>query len=164
MDTRRNLAAIMLPVCLALAPFQASAVESGVDGASAGFDPGGITSTALDTLACAGVRIPATGSVWHCVATCSAEVSHISGLDVDGRLAITRNGVEVVGTDRKFELNDNAGVNDPENKEVSTTGLMANLGSGTHTICCAAAKVVSGDPNFNVNDSSITAACSDFIL
>jgi len=167
MNTRRNLAAITLPVCLALAPFQASAQqESGVDGASAGLDA--ITGTALDTLACASVVIPATGSVWHCVATCSAEVSHFpgTGTNVDGRLAITRNGVEVGGTDRKFELNDNPGIDDISPYEVSTTGLMANLRSGTHRICCAAALVpptAAGD-RFDIIDSSITAACSDFIL
>lgn len=136
--------------------------QSGVEGATAGLDL--ISGTALDTLASTTVTIPATGSVWHCVATCSVEARHISGVDVDGRLALVRDGVEVGGTDRRFELNDNPDVNDPEAVTVSTTGKVINLPAGNHTFACAAAKVVSTDPDFNVNDSSLTVVCSDFHL
>jgi hypothetical protein len=154
-----------LAVALALGAIPGWAQQqSGVEGATAGLDL--ISGTTLDTLAFATVTIPATGSVWHCVATCSIEAAHIggTGTDVDGRLALVRNGVEVAGTDRKFELNDNADVNDPEVIEVSTTGRMLNLFAGNHTIACAAAKVVSTDRNFNVNDSSLSIVCSDFQL
>jgi hypothetical protein len=152
-----------LAITLALGSVPAWAQQQvGVEGATAGLDP--IIGTALDSLAAASVTIPNTNSLWNCVATCSAEVAHVAGVSAPGRLVITNNGVEVVGTDRKFELNNNAGIDDPSPKEVSTTGRIVNLPAGLRTIACAAAKITAAGPNFNVNDSSITVVCSDFLL
>lgn len=152
-----------LAIMLALVSVPAWAQQQvGVEGASAGRDA--ITGTVLDTLAITTVTIPNTGSTWHCVATCSAEVAHVTGVSARGRLVITNNGVAVAGTDRRFELNNNGGINDPSPKEVSTTGRIVSLPAGNRTIACAAAKIAAANPNFNVNDSSITVVCSDFLL
>jgi hypothetical protein len=160
MNIRILFSIFVLTVALTLGAIPASAQQqSGVEGATAGLDL--ISGTALDELAFSIVTIPNTGSTWHCVATCSAEVRIISGIDIDGRLALVHEASEVAGTDRKFELNDNPGVNDPEVKEVSTTGKVANLAAGSHRLSCRAAKVATADPNFNISDSSITVSCSD---
>jgi hypothetical protein len=131
--------------------------QSGVDGATAGLDR--IEGTVPDELAFAIVTIPDTDSVWHCVATCSVEAGFISGSDAGGRLALARGGAEVPGTDRKFVVGANEGL-----VVVSTTGRVSNLSAGPHRFACKAAKLISSDPDFNINDSSITIACSRFHL
>ena len=145
--------------------------QSGVSGSTAGRDF--ITSTALDQLATAVVRIPNTGSAWHCAATCSVEARLFvadNGITVHGRLALIRSvpvgtpALEVGGTSRRFELTDNAGVNDADSIEVSTTGLVPNLPAGSHSLSCAAAKIkpFPEEQIFKINRSSITVSCSDF--
>jgi hypothetical protein len=136
--------------------------QVGVDGACAGLDL--ITGTARDTLAAVNITIPNTGSVWHCVCNCYIQVDHITGLDVDGQLVLTNNGAVVPLTERNFELNDNAGINDPEFKEVSTGAFIPNLPAGNRTLACAARKLVAADPNYNVARSCVKCVCSDFQL
>src|SRR4029453_8362718 len=103
MNIRILFSIFVLTVALAFVAIPASAqIQSGVEGATAGLDL--ISGTALDELAFVTVTIPRTGSVWHCVATCSAEVRIISGIDIDGRLALVHEASEVPGPDRKFEL------------------------------------------------------------
>jgi len=123
--------------------------------------PNVITGTAFEQLAFADVTIPNTNSPWHCVATCSTEVGHITGVSVRGFIAITRAGVAQPATSRAFELNDNPGENDPNTMEVSTTGLMQGFLASTQRIACAAAKISASQPNFNVIDSSLTVVCVD---
>jgi hypothetical protein len=127
----------VLTVALALGAIPTVAQQqSGVDWAHSGSRT--ITSLDLTELTFTLTTIPATGTRWHCVATCSVEARLISGVDVDGRLALVHEAAEVVGT----------------------TGMVGNLAAGTHRLSCRAAKVESADPPFNISDSSITVSCS----
>jgi len=121
-------------------------------------------STDLIELTFTSTTFPDTGSLWACVATCSVQAGFPGGVDVDGRLVLAHEDGVVVGTERKFELNDNRGIEDPEVIEVSTTGTVNNLGAGTHRLSCSAAKTEARDPNFTIQRSSITVSCSDHHL
>lgn len=137
--------------------------ESGIEGGSAGSDT--INGTGWDSLASATAAIPNSGSVWHCAVTCSAEVAHVTGISTKGTLAVLRNGAPQSGSGRVFELNNNPSpIDDPSPKEVSTTFSMFNLNAGNHTMACAAKKNAAGNPNYRVNDSTISVVCSDFRL
>lgn len=110
------------------------------------------------------VVIPNTNSAWQCVATCSAEVALSTNFAVqdDGRLTILFDGVPFSTQGRRFELNDNSGIDDPSPIEVSTTGRSPSLNAGVHSIACAAGKITAADDDFTIVDSSLTYVCSDF--
>jgi hypothetical protein len=154
----------VLSLLLAFAPLPVFAQqESGVEGAFVTADDP-ITGIVYDTLACATVVIPA-GAIWHCAATCSVEANNPAGgvTDMDYLLAITRAGAVVGGSQRGFDFDDNAGVDDTNNLVVSTTGTAKNI-SGTNTLCCAARKLTAADPDMTIDNSSISLFCSDFLL
>jgi len=166
MNGKGKASALVLPLFLALAATPVWADESGVEGATAGSDL--ISGTAWDPLASVSASVPnsSVGSDWFCAVTCSTEVGHLGGF-ADGRVGILKDGALVTGTDRTFEINDNPGIDDLAPIEVSTTGVTTISESlDPTTLACAAAKIsdTAADPDFNINDSSISVACSDFTM
>jgi hypothetical protein len=80
----------MLSVWLALIPVEVSAQGSGVEGAQTTVDDLIQTDAAWDPLLSVTVTIPNTGSVWHCVATGSADaVNPGSGVDNQYRFVLS---------------------------------------------------------------------------
>jgi hypothetical protein len=157
--------ASILALTLTLSTVSAWAAESGVAGACLETPDDEINTTALDPLAATSVTIPNTGSVWHCAATCSVQADNpFSGPGTRGQLALRVAGTVVPSTERNFELTNNSGDDDPDFLEVSTGGVRLNLAAGTYTFDCAARKLVSSEPNFNINRSCINVVCSDFAL
>lgn len=150
MNTKQLISTLGFAISLTTIAAPSGAQESGVEGRSAGSDL--INTSTWDQLASETVTIPNTGSVWHCAATCSAEVERTNGNSLGG-FVILRNGAAQAST-RSFSLSVLV-------MEVGTTVSMENLGSGNHTMACAARKNSASQPNFRVNDSSISVVCSD---
>ena len=163
MRTTMLVKASVLAITLALSAVATWAAESGVAGACVGNDL--ISTTALDQLANVSVTIPNTGSLWHCAANCSVQVDNpFSGPGTRGQLAVRVAGVVVPFTERDFELTNNSGDDDPDFLAVGTGAVRQNLSAGTYTFDCAARKLDSTEPNFNINRSCINVVCSDLAL
>jgi hypothetical protein len=156
--TMKTLAAATLSALALTAPPVWAADEALVVGANAGFDD--ITGAAYDPLASVAVSVPAAsvGTLWNCAVTCSAEVAHEAGTGT-ATLGILDDGVVVVGSERTFEINDNAGIDDLSPIVVSTTARTSlSTASDPDTFACAAKE---GTGNIDINDSSITVVCTD---
>ena len=158
--TMKTLAAATLSAMALIALPVWAADEALVVGANAGFDD--INGAAYDSLASVAASVPATsvGVVWNCAVTCSAEVAHEVSLSKGtGTLGILDDGVVVAGSERTFEINDNAGIDDLSPIVVSTTARTTmSASSDPDTFACAAKE---GTGNFDINDSSITVVCTD---
>jgi len=156
---------VLIALALGAIPGRAQ-VQTGVDGGTTTESIIISSETTLQELAFTEVSIPNTGSVWHCAATCSVEArlsTANSGNKVRGRLALVHESSAVTGTTRRFELDDNSGVNDADSIEVSTTGLVTNLSPGvSHRLSCRAAKQAGDVGTIRISTSSITVSCSDF--
>jgi hypothetical protein len=96
-----------------------------------------------------------------CLATGSAEVEHQSGI---GRYTLDlRLGPAQEASLRRFELVNNAGVQDPKYKEVSTVGAWKDL-TGAHTIRFVARNVGLSNPDFQVTNASLIVICVKKVL
>jgi hypothetical protein len=158
----------MLSVWLALIPVEVSAQGSGVEGAQTTVDDLIQTDAAWDPLLSVTVTIPNTGSVWHCVATGSADaVNPGSGVDNQYRFVLSLDSTSIaVGSacERTIDFNQNAGVNDPNRLEVSSTCTFKSISAGNHSIRWMARKVAASDADLTVDDSSLSVVCSDNVL
>lgn len=104
-----------------------------------------------------------TGHTHFCVATASAEAVAPGGTNNDYLFVIsTAAGGPGVGSawERKIELNDNAGVDDPDTAVPSTVRYLT-LGAGTWTFYWLAKPVDSGDVDLTVADYSMGVVCVD---
>jgi hypothetical protein len=104
-----------------------------------------------------------TGHTHYCVATASAEAVAPGGTNNDYLFVIsTAAGGPGANSawERKIELNDNAGVDDPDTAVPSTVRYLT-LGSGTHTFYWLAKPVDAGDANLTVADYSMGVVCVD---
>jgi hypothetical protein len=156
--TMKTLAAATLSTMALIALPVWAADEALVVGANAGFDD--IAGGGYDPLASVAASVPAAsvGVTWNCAVTCSAEVAHELGTGT-GTLGILDDGVVVAGSERTFEVNDNAGIDDLSPIVVSTTARTTmSTASDPDTFACAAKE---GTGNFDINDSLITVVCTD---
>jgi hypothetical protein len=118
------------------------------------------------------VTIAATDTASHsCVATASADVAAPGpqGAENQYRFALSRNDSNPLtntGSERRLELVDNSGVNDPNFKPVATnqhfTGLTrtnGTNGTGSHTFYFLGRKIDAADTNATVETAGISVAC-----
>ena len=119
------------------------------------------------------VTIPATDFASHsCVAVASADVDSPgpAGVENQYRFALSRNDANPVtdtGSERRLELVDNNGVDDPDSKPVATnqhyTGLTrtnGTNGTGNHTFYFLGRKYEAADTNVTVTDAGISVICT----
>jgi len=104
-----------------------------------------------------------TGHTHYCVATASAEALSPGGTNNDYVFVISTASGGPGGDsawERKIELNDNPGVDDPDTAVPSTVRYLT-LGSGTYTFYWLAKPVDAGDANLTVADYSMGVVCVD---
>jgi hypothetical protein len=160
--------AIALPICLSLASFPVSAIESGIEGSQVTINKS-ITSTTPVTLGSSRVIIPPGGGKWHCAITCSAEAVVPKGLGtLDNRLVlgvnIDNDASTLPGCDRTIDFDDNPGIDDENRETITTTCPFKNISVGTHNAFCSARKEAAGDVDMAIDDASMTVVCSDNLL
>lgn len=154
--TMKTLAAATLSAMALIALPVWAADEALVVGSSGGnVNPGG--AYVVLTSVAASVPAASVGVSWNCAVTCSAEVAHDAGTGT-GTLGIFDDGMVVVGSERTFEINDNAGIDDLSPLVVSTTARTTMSKASPDTFACVAKE---GTGTFHINDSSITVVCTD---
>lgn len=126
------------------------------------------------TVRSASVTVSLSDARTHtCVVIASGDMDHAgaSGVNSRYRFVVTHNNSNP-GTDssseRILELVDNAGVDDPNAKPVSTNRTFFNVrrnngvnGTGVHRFRFLGRKVQANDANANVLDSSLSVVCTD---
>lgn len=65
----------------------------------------------------------------------------------------------LVNSNMFLEMSDNAGVDDPSWLPVTTNRVFSSLTPATHTIRFQARKQVAGDPNFTIDNATMTVLC-----
>ena len=131
-----------------------------------------INSVGWVVIRSATVVIPTTDALAHgCVATASADMDHngLAGVENHYWFALSLNNANPItntGSERTLELVDNAGIEDPDSKPVSTTQHYNGLtktngynGGGSHTFYFLGRKEAVGTLNADVLDASLSVSC-----
>ncbi|MGH8611229.1 MAG: hypothetical protein ACREYF_04045 [Gammaproteobacteria bacterium] len=165
----RFVTLLVLPLTLACASFSTVAQESGVEGFGDANDDFCNSTSSWTVLQQAAVTIPA-GSIYHCVVNGSATAANPGDEDSDAGciFALSTNPLNInsppTGSQRVHEFPQlNPDLDDADANEVSSTYTFRDI-SGTRTFYWLARKHQADDPAMRIDGSSISVACSDFLL
>ena len=120
-----------------------------------------ITNESAFTTMCS-ATLSITDGTHYCVANGSAEAANPGGTGNQYLFTLATNSNPEPGSawERKIELGDNPGIDDPSTSVVSTVRYF-NLSPGTYTFYWLAKPVDSSDANLTVNDYSMGVVCTD---
>lgn len=120
-----------------------------------------VTNESVFTTMCS-ATLSLTDGTHYCVATGSAEAQNPGGVENQYLFTLATNSNPAPGSawERKIELDDNVGINDPSTSVVSTVRYF-NLSPGTYTFYWLAKPVDGTDANLTVNDYSMGVVCTD---
>lgn len=115
-----------------------------------------INGTTNSTIADVEIQLPAA-KPHICFGFASAEAEHQSGQGLYW-FNLLRNGVSPTAAQRRIELIDNGGIQDPKYKEVSTLNTWPNQ-TGTVTFSFVARKDSAGDSDIKVTNATLSVIC-----